>query len=264
MQAGKLHRWNRIFQRDGNSLILAMDHAAGGGALPGLEDPAETIARCVDAGVDAIMTTYGTAKTFQKEIRGRGLILRIDTGKELEYSVEDALRIGADSIITMGWVHEGLEDNDHLTYLADTAVACDKWGMPYLAEMIPYEHIPYFRAKLDYEPESSLEDAVVRCCRMGAELGADYIKTIYSGSVDAFSKAVQGSFIPLLILGGKFVAGKEREVLQNVYDSLQAGGHGIVMGRNIWANPEPQKIVAALNVLIHEQGSVEEAMKIIQ
>jgi len=260
MQPGKLQRWNRIFQNDGNAIIVAMDHAGGGGPLPGLEKPGETVARLVDAGVDAIMTSYGTARSFQKELRGKGLILRIDTGTQLEYRVEDALRIGADSVITMGWVHEDFTKNDNLRYVAETACACEHWGVPYLAEMIPYEHVPFFYDK-NNPPKEPLEIAVAKACRIGAEFGADYIKTMHSGSIEAFRKAVEGAYVPLLILGGDFKAGKTRQVLTSVWEAIQAGGHGVVMGRNIWAHPEPQKVVQALSTIIHQQGSVEEAIK---
>jgi DhnA family fructose-bisphosphate aldolase class Ia len=258
MQAGKLQRWNRIFKPDGNAIIVAMDHASGG-PVPGLEAPGETIAKLVAAGVDAIMTSYGTAHTFQAQLQGKGLILRIDSGDFLQYSVEDALKIGADSVITMGWVHEDFTKNNHLKYLATVARDCDTWGVPFLAEMVPYEHIPFFYDSKN-PPKSTLEDAVAKACRMGAEFGADYIKTMYSGSIPAFTKAVKGCYIPLLVLGGDFKEGKTRDVLTKVWESLQAGGHGVVMGRNIWAHPHPDKVAKALDLIIHNHGSVEEAV----
>jgi DhnA family fructose-bisphosphate aldolase class Ia len=263
MQAGKLQRWNRIFKEDGNSIIVAMDHAGGGGPMPGLEKPGETIAKLVNAGVDAIMTSYGTARTFQSQLKGRGLIVRIDSGDHLQYSVEDALRIGADSVITMGWVHEDFTRNAHLAYMAKVACDCERWGVPYLAEMIPYENHPFFYDEKN-PPKDSLEDAVARVCRVGAEMGADYIKSMYSGSQEYFRMAVEGCYIPILILGGKFREGKTRQVMEEVWESIQAGGHGVVMGRNIWSHPEPEKVAGALSVIIHEGGSVDEAMEALE
>lgn len=263
MQPGKLQRWNRIFREDGNAIIVAMDHAGGGGPLPGLERPGETIARLVDAGVDAIMTTYGTARTFQAQLRGRGLIVRIDTGDYLQYSVEDALRIGADSVITMGWVYEDFTKNRHLKYLAEVACDCDRWGVPFLAEMVPYEHIPFFY-DADNPPKSNLGEAVARAGRIGAELGADFIKTMYTGDRATFRTAVEGAYVPLLILGGDFVEGKTRQVLTDVWESMQAGGHGVVMGRNIWAHPQPDRVARALGIIIHQGGTVDQAMAALE
>ena len=259
MQAGKRQRLNRIFQPDGRAIIVAMDHAGGGGPLPGLERPGETIARLVEAGVDGIMTTYGTARTFQAELQGRGLIVRIDSGDHLQYSVEDALRIGADSVITMGWVHEDFTQNEHLKYLAEVACACEHWGVPYLAEMIPYEHVPFF-----YDPKNpptkGLGEAVARVCRMGAELGADYIKTMYTKDQESFRQAVDGAYVPLLILGGALKEGQTRQVLTEVWESVQAGGKGVVMGRNIWSHPDPGQMVQALSAIIHGGETVDQAL----
>jgi DhnA family fructose-bisphosphate aldolase class Ia len=259
MQAGKIHRWNRIFRSNGNAIVVAMDHAGGGGPLPGLERPGETIARLVDAGVDAIMTSYGTARAFQAELRGRGLILRIDSGDHLRYRVEDALRIGADSVITMGWVYEDFTKNHNLKYVAEVASDCERWGVPFLAEMLPFEHIPFFY-DANNPPKSQLPEAVARACRTGAELGADYIKTMYTGDLTSFHKAVEGAYVPLLILGGDFVPGKTKQVLTTVWESIRAGGHGIVMGRNIWAHPRPDQVVRALTAIIHSDATVDEAL----
>lgn len=259
MQPGKVQRLNRIFRANGNAIVVAMDHAGGSGPLPGLERPGETIARLVDAGVDAIMTTYGTARSFQKELRGRGLILRIDSGDHLRNSVEDALRIGADSVITMGWVHEDFRKNEPLKHVAQVASDCERWGVPYLAEMLPFEHIPFFYDPSN-PPKMELGAAVARACRIGAELGADYIKTMYCKDLTSFRAAVEGAYIPLLILGGAFKEGKTATVLTEVWESIQAGGHGVVMGRNIWAHRYPDRVVRALNVIVHEGGTVEEAL----
>jgi len=263
MQPGKLHRWNRIFREDRNSIIVAMDHAGGGGPLPGLEKPGETIAKLVEAGVDAIMTSYGTARTFQAQLKGKGLIVRIDSGDHLQYSVEDAVRIGADSVITMGWVHDDFTKNKHLAYMAEVAGDCERWGVPYLAEMIPYENHPFFYDEAT-PPQDPLEKAIARACRIGAEMGADYIKSMYPGSPEEFKLAVEGCYLPILILGGTFREGKTREVFEEVWGAMQAGGHGVVMGRNIWSHPNPDKVTRALNVLIHEGGTVDEAMEAME
>jgi class I fructose-bisphosphate aldolase len=221
------------------------------------------IERLVDAGADAIMTTYGTSKQFQAHLKGKGLIVRIDSGDQQTYSVEDALRIGADSVITMGWVHEDLERNRHLRYLAEVASCCDRWGVPFLAEMQPFEHIPFF-SDPNNPPKQQLVDAVARVCRMGAELGADYIKSMYTGSTDTFRYVVGETFIPVLILGGKFREGGTRQVLTQVWECIQAGGRGVVMGRNVWSHPHPERVVDALNTIVHKGGSVEQAVKAIE
>lgn len=259
MQPGKLQRWNRIFREDGNAIVVAMDHAGGGGPIPGLERPGETIARLVAAGVDGIMTSYGTARNFQAELKGRGLIVRIDSGDHLVYSVEDAVRIGADAVITMGWVHEDFQKNRDLAYLAQVATDCERWGMPFMAEMLPYAHIPYFQRAENIVPTIPIGEAMARACRIGAELGADFVKTMYTGDRESFTKVVEGCWTPLLVLGGEF-KGETRQMLTNVWEAMRSGARGVVMGRNIWAHPQPGKVAQALDVIIHQGRGVDEAV----
>ena len=64
----RAHRWNRIFRPDGRTVIFAMDHAAAFGMMEGIEKPGEVVKRVADGGADAILTTFGIAKNFGKEI----------------------------------------------------------------------------------------------------------------------------------------------------------------------------------------------------
>jgi class I fructose-bisphosphate aldolase len=51
-----------------------------------------------------------------------------------------------------------------------------------------------------------------------------------------------------------------RAGLEVVHGSIEAGGKGVVFGRNIWQNPKPQAIVTALKAIIHDGASVDAAM----
>jgi class I fructose-bisphosphate aldolase len=48
-----------------------------------------------------------------------------------------------------------------------------------------------------------------------------------------------------------------------VHDSIQAGGSGLSVGRNIFQHPNPAKIVAALNKVVHEDWTVDAAMELL-
>ncbi len=48
-------------------------------------------------------------------------------------------------------------------------------------------------------------------------------------------------------------------MLRQVYDSVQAGGAGVAIGRNVWRQPEPEKITRAIYRILHEDATVEEA-----
>jgi len=49
--------------------------------------------------------------------------------------------------------------------------------------------------------------------------------------------------------------------LTMVRDALDAGASGICMGRQVFAHPNVEGISKALVMLVHQDSSVEEAMK---
>jgi class I fructose-bisphosphate aldolase len=55
-----------------------------------------------------------------------------------------------------------------------------------------------------------------------------------------------------------------KDLLKMVYDSLQAGGAGLSIGRNIFQHDDPTLLVHALNMIVHNDAEVDEALKILQ
>ena len=74
------HRMNHVFQADGRSLILAMDHGANFNVLPALKNPEKIIRQCAAAGADAFLSTVGMLDKFADSFLGKGVILRVDGG----------------------------------------------------------------------------------------------------------------------------------------------------------------------------------------
>ena len=257
-------RLNNIFKSDGRAVVLAMDHGNGMSVLPELNNPGEIIKKAVAGGIDALLTSYGIATTFQKEIGNIGLILRADGGTsqlakstdksmEIIYQVENAIKIGADSMLAMGFPGASNEDIT-LKGLAKLINEANKYNLPIGAEML----------LRGFEPaeDSRTGDNLAFACRIGAELGADYIKTAYSGDKESFKKVVEGCYKPVLVLGGG-VSKKEKDLFQMIKDSLEAGASGVIIGRNIWKHPNPDKICAAIAAIVHENVTVEKAVKMI-
>lgn len=258
----KENRLRRIFGPDGRTLIVAMDHAGSMGPVPGLEDPGRVIREVVAAGADAVMTTFGIARRFGGNLGRAALILRVDGGTSalgprgadmsLVFRVEDALRQGADGVACMGFPGREGECRT-LPYLAQLASACAEWNLPLLAEMLPWGFEP--------RPEARTAENVGIAARIGAEMGADIIKTQFVGDVETFrSKVIAGCYVPVVVLGGSRM-GTDAEVLETVAAALAAGAAGVAMGRNVWQHPTPGKMVAALGALIHGGATVAEAMR---
>jgi class I fructose-bisphosphate aldolase len=255
---------NHIFRENGKTLIVAMDHAALFGMMGGLESPGEVIRQVCRGGADAILTTYGVSKQFVEEIGDMGLVLRVDGGlsalaKErgplhLIYQVQDALRLGADAVGTMGMPGSRLE-SQMLPYLSELIGQCAEWNLPVMAEMLP--------GGFENPAELWTPENIGHACRIGAELGVDFIKTAYSGDIESFRSIVEQVYVPIVILGGS-KSGEPRELLENVYDAMQAGASGVACGRNIYQYKEPEKMVRAVAAIIHDDAAVDAALDILK
>lgn len=234
----KTHRMRRIFRPDGRTLVVAMDHAGFMGPVPGLIDPVATVSAVVAGGADAVMTTIGTAKRIAAALDGRGLILSVDImAPDPVAVVENAIALGADSLKTLAYW--GAEDPTGMRNLGRYGVLCEKWGLPFQAEIIPFS----FAATDKHTPEN-----IATAARVGAESGADYVKVQYTGDAETFRQVCEGAGVPVIILGG---AKSERPIATQVADAIRAGGAGIAFGRNIWSTSDPEAATRSFAEAIH-------------
>jgi len=252
---------NHIFNQDGKTLILAMDHGANFDVLPALKDLGKIIREIAFAGADAFLATVGMADKFGDSFMGKGIILRADGAvshlgdrsrpMKVVVTPEDALRLGADSIITMAFPGSKFEQ-EMLDGYSRIVLESKKWNLPVTAEALP--------RGFEGGEDSRTPKNITFACRMSVELGADIVKTEYTGDQESFKELTESVFAPVVILGGGAKV-PEREMLQNIKDSLEAGGAGIAMGRNIWGHKNPARYTAAIAKMIHENCSVDAALK---
>ncbi|NJO38814.1 MAG: fructose-bisphosphate aldolase [Rhizobiales bacterium] len=255
------------YDRSRKQLVVAMDHARAMGAVAGLEDPGAVIDLAVEAGADAIMTSYGVIKRYKERLIGRiPTFLRVDGGPSfyredwlkntqwrLLHTVEDAESLGVDGVCTMVFMGSEVE-LETLAITADMAGELSGTSMTLMVEALPCpgERIP------DPLDAKAMADA----CRLAFEHGADVLKTYATGSAESFRLVTENSPNPVLIAGGARMD-SDRAVMQVVRDTLDAGGRGVVFGRNIWQSPDPAKMIRALRHLIHEDGLVDEALTLL-
>ncbi len=257
------HRLNHIFRDDGKALIVAMDHAALFGTMAGLENPGEVIRQVRRGGADAILTSFGVSRQFVREIGGMGLILRVDGGVsslaqergpiQQIYRARDALRLGADAVGAMGMPGSRFEAQT-LPYLSDLIGQCGEWNLPVMAEMLPGG---FENPKEMWTPEN-----IADACRIGAELGADLIKTAYTGDVDSFASVVEQVYVPIVVLGGTR-SEDPSDLLELVHGAMQAGACGVACGRNIYQYTDPGRMVQALAAIVHDGASVDAALELL-
>ena len=122
-------------------------------------------------------------------------------------------------------------------------------GIPLIGEFFP--------AKLRELTPEQLHRQTSITCRVMAELGADVIKTIYTG--DRFCEIVESTPVPLLVLGAEKTP-TEEQALQLALDAASAGASGIVFGRNILQSRNPAGFIEAARAIMHGQCDVAESM----
>jgi DhnA family fructose-bisphosphate aldolase class Ia len=255
-------------------VIVAIDHGNAAGVVRGLEYPVEVVKLAVQAGADGILVTPGVLEQVVEEIGGLAVILRIDgcvstlsSGPmRLFSSVEDAVAMGADAVVvnaTLGAPHE----SDELEKAGRTASEGRRWGLPLVAEMLTQrimaDHMDFSGNGSSSLP-ADIADEISMACRLGAELGADVIKTRYPGNMAAFQRIVAHAGRPVLIAGGPLRSPSLKSLLSIVDESLQAGGSGVIFGRSVWQQPDPGLALRALCAMVHDDASVAEALEIAQ
>jgi len=261
---GKAIRLERIFNKDSErTVIIPMDHGVTIGPVKGLENIKETINKVAEGGANAVLVHKGIVRHghrgYGKDI---GLIIHLSAGtslspdpnkKVLVTSVEEAVRMGADAVSMH--VNVGA-DSDYEMYrdLGRIAEVCEYWGMPLIAMVYPRGR----KIKDEKDPE-----VVAHAARLGAELGADIIKTNYTGDIDSFREVVKGCPAPIVIAGGPKTK-SDREFLQMVKDAIEAGAVGVATGRNVFQHRDISGITRAISMVVHENADVEEALKVIR
>jgi fructose-bisphosphate aldolase/2-amino-3,7-dideoxy-D-threo-hept-6-ulosonate synthase len=104
---------------------------------------------------------------------------------------------------------------------------------------------------------------VAHAARVGAELGADVIKTVYTGDIESFSRVVEGCPVPVVIAGGP-KTNTDREFLEMIREAMDAGARGVAIGRNVFQHPSPTRMTRAITEIAHKNKTVDEALKQLQ
>lgn len=257
---GKAIRMERLMDRNtGKIVVVPMDHGVSVGPIFGLVNLSDAVNMVADGGANAVIGHIGLPRWgHRKAGKDIGLILHLSAStmlsptpnkKVLVNTVENALRMGADGVS----VHINIGDDDEAAMLEGfgrIAVECNYWGMPLLAMM-------YARGR-DIDNETDVE--VVRlAARVGAELGADIVKTSYTGDPESFAKVVEGCPAPILIAGGGKLS--EKEMFVTIEGAMAAGAKGLSVGRNVFQAQKPAEFLRAACAIVHDNLSADEAME---
>ena len=258
MEWGMANRMHRMFSPvSGNAVMVAVDHGYFMGPTRRLENARATIAPLLPY-ADALGVTRGVLRHAIDPTATTPILLRVSGGvtvlkedlshEEIITSMEDAARLNVCAValsVFVGAPHEH-ESLHHLSQLIDAGEAC---GIPVMAI-----------TAVGKELEKRDARYLALACRVSAELGARMVKTYYC---DNFEKVVEGCPVPVVCAGGPKLD-SDRAALELAYGAIQAGAHGLDMGRNIWQSDHPVAMLKGLRAIVHEKASVKEALDILE
>lgn len=260
---GKERRLRRILNREtGRSLVIAVDHGMALGAMTGIVNVGKTI-RDLDATgkVDCWLMTKGIYTHAFDPAGDPGVILRASGGATIAgpdltregqtADAEEALSLGVDAMATTAFIGSEYE-HETLIGMAEMATECRQWDLPLLGVI--------GMGKIN-EDKKKDPQFIALGARVGAEHGADIIKTYYTET--DFEKVVAGCPVPVMIAGGPKCE-TDLDTLKMIHGALQGGARGIVMGRNVWQSPHPTALLSVVYGLIHENMNVKEAVDLLE
>ena len=246
---------------NGTLLFLPIDQGIEHGPRdffpnPASKDPEYQFKLAAEAGYSAIACQIGLAEKYYPDYAGSvPLILKVNGKTDVppserafsttNSSVEDAVRLGADAVGYTMYLGSPRQDED-LHQLKGVRQDCDRFGMPLIIWAYPRGE--------DIEKKGGRDSfyAIDYAARMAMEMGADVVKlnmpkinpdkdkeapAPYNegdfSQEDAIAHCVESAGRSLVVLSGGSKTDDD-QLLQQTRFVMQAGGSGVIYGRNVW------------------------------
>jgi DhnA family fructose-bisphosphate aldolase class Ia len=259
---GAYIRLKRLFPEGEGVIVLPIDHGEFQGPRKGLVDPLATLQALT--GYDAVLLSPGMLVRCRDFFAARRQVIAIvrlnwnaDYCSQWGYSdgthgrilsPAGALALGADvglASVAMG-TGDPAKDAASAELFGRLAEEARHAGLPLGGEFYPGGDIGRFS-------QDEFHDLVLRSARIIAELGADFIKTFYTG--ERFQEVVEACPVPVIVLGAE----KENEVsaLRKAELSIAAGARGVIFGRNVFESDRPQDFLNALGEVVRRRRPAE-------
>lgn len=262
---GKNRRLGRLFFNN-RMLVVPIDDSLIFGPYNGLYAISKTISEIELSKPTAILGFKGSLSQVQSNDMQLILNLTASTtignhvSKVVIGKVLDALRMDIDCIAAhINYTSE--YENQMIEQFAAIASEADNYGLPTLAISYPRtrkNNTDYNYTDLD---ESTYTDLICHCTRTSVELGADIIKTQYTGSTDSFSKVVKSALgKPVIIAGGPII--DIREAYSMAKSVIDAGAAGISYGRNVFNQTNIFAFLSGIKEIVFFGNDVDSALEV--
>lgn len=266
---GKSRRLSRIFdQRTGHTIIVPIDDSLIAGPESGLSNLHAKVSDIASGLPNAVLGFPGHFEQYGDLLQKVAWICNLTasttrsrhTRKVQILSVRQAVTLGVDCVAAHVNITSKYE-YEMISTLSRIIEDGRKFGMPVLAIMYPRSEKTdgsdnnHDQLKLT-NPEEYAR-LVSHCVRVAKDLGAEIIKTQYTGSGTTFQKVVQAAHpIPVVIAGGPLIS--PLTALTTAAESINAGGRGVSFGRNIFNRQDSGTMIKALSAAVIDGISPDE------
>ena len=259
-------RIEKMFKKRKNLIISALDHVMEYGDQPGIEDARNTIKNCLAA--DALLIPRFMLKRnwdlFCSVKNPPVPIVRINWSSAFYYpldyregntaiatTVEEAVEAGAEAVICSLFLEEGdeLRETKNVSIFSEVVRQKEALGIPLIGEAYIIEHKD--------KSKNEIHLKVKRVSRIMAELGADLIKTFYTG--EKFNEVIQNTPVPVFTIGADRL-NSILDVIKKASYSIEQGARGIIFGRNIFMAKDPEKVISAIDEVINQKKKPEDVL----
>ena len=259
-------RLNRLFSDGKRAVIVAADHGFFVGPTKGAIDLPTAVEAWSEA--DGILLSPGMLQSCGHAFSYRGApcaVVRLDwstvfgsrwgfTGAHPTEVLNPAtaLAMGADiGMATFTFTMEQeLVDRENVAHFARLVDAKRECGLPLIGELFPIAP--------DELTAEELFRQVHTGCRILGELGADIIKTYFTG--ERFAETVEATPVPILVLGAERMP-HAIDALEMAQRAVKAGARGVVFGRNVIQSDDPAGMISALRMVIKDATEPAEAAR---
>lgn len=260
---GKRRRINRLLN-NGKMLIVPVDDSLISGPIGGLSNLTKTISEIEASEPSAILGYKGSLS--QVNSTKIPLIMNITAStirgnhvsKTIISSVKEAICMDIDCVA----VHVNYAcdyENQMIMQLANIVTEAEKFGIPVLSISYPRKRVNGKDYEYEDLSENEYTDLICHCTRASVELGADIIKTKFTGSTESFERVVDSAMgHPVIIAGGPL--GEVKEAYEMAKAVIDAGAAGISYGRNVFNQDNIKAFIAGIKEIIFEGAGVQKAM----
>ena len=264
LSPGKRTRLRRLLFEfgpgNGTLMLLPIDQGIEHGPRdffpnPASKDPEYQFRLAAEAGYSALACQIGMASRYYPDYAGQvPLILKVNGKTDIpsssesfstcNASVEDAVRLGADAVGYTLYVGSPRQDLD-LAQMRTVREDCERFGMPLIVWSYPRG------SAIDKKGGKDSFYAIDYAARMAMEMGADVVKLnmpkrgdsdkdapepyneMDVSQEEAIRQCVESAGRALVVLSGGSRVDDEM-VVGNTRAVMQAGGSGVIFGRNVW------------------------------